>query len=70
MPRGLMRLVARVGDFLPLPLDSERLAKLTEDAVVDNAKLKAALGWERMPIRAEEGFQATLRSFVQTERSR
>lgn len=70
MPRSLMRLVARVGDFLPLPLDSERLAKLTETAVVDNSKLKAALGWGRMPIPAEEGFRTTLRSFAQTERSR
>ena len=70
LPRSLMRLVARIGDFLPLPLDSERLAKLTETAIVDNSKLKAALGWKQMPVRAEEGFRTTLRAFVQAERSR
>jgi len=44
LPRGLMRGVARVGDFLHLPLNSERLKKLTESYVVSNAKLRKALG--------------------------
>jgi nucleoside-diphosphate-sugar epimerase len=46
LPRGLMRGIARVGDFLHLPLNSERLKKLTESYVVSNAKLRKALGWE------------------------
>jgi nucleoside-diphosphate-sugar epimerase len=48
LPRGLMRGVARVGDLLHLPLNSERLKKLTESYVVSNAKLLRALGWESL----------------------
>lgn len=60
----LMRLAARLGDFLPLPLDSERFGKLTANAVVDNTPLKRALGWTTMPIAAEDGMRSTLKSFT------
>ena len=63
LPKGLMRLAARMGDVLRLPLNTERIEKLTEDSFVDNAALKKALGWEKMPIRAEDGMRATLRAF-------
>lgn len=63
IPPGLMRSAARLGDLLHLPLNSERLRKLTESYVVSNAKIKAALGWEAMPLRAEEGMRTTLKSF-------
>lgn len=63
LPKGLMRLAAKVGDVLHLPLNTERLGKLTEDSVVDNSKLKAVLGWVSMPIRAEDGLRNTLKSF-------
>ena len=64
LPKGLMRFVARVGDVLHLPLNTERLGKLVEDNVVDNAPLLRALGWESMPVRAEDGLRSTLRSFL------
>lgn len=57
---GLMRRVARVGDVLHLPLNSERLKKLTESYVVSNRKLLRALGWQKMPVSAQEGMRATL----------
>ena len=63
LPKGLMRFGAKIGDVLHLPLNTERLGKLTEDSVVDNSKIKSALGWDRMPIRAEEGLTTTLKSF-------
>ena len=63
LPKGLMRFVAKVGDIGHLPLNSERLGKLTEDSVVDNAKIKAALGWANMPVESEDGLRYTLRSF-------
>ena len=58
-----MRFVAKMGDVCRLPLNSERLRKLTEDSVVDNSKIKSALGWASMPVRAEDGLRETLRSF-------
>ena len=60
---GLMRFGARIGDILHLPLNSERLKKLTESYVVSNAKIKTALKWQRMPIAAEDGIRRTLKSF-------
>lgn len=63
VPKGLMRLAARVGDVLHLPLNTERIEKLTEDSFVDNAALKRALSWSKMPIAAEDGMRETLRSF-------
>ena len=41
--RGLMEFCARLGTLLHLPLNAERLRKLTENYVVSNAKIKAAL---------------------------
>lgn len=63
LPKGLMRALARLGDILHLPLNTERLGKLTETSLVDNATLKRALGWTAMPIRAEDGLRLTLNSF-------
>jgi len=60
---GVVSLVARMGDVLHLPLNSERLKKLTESYVVSNAKIKRALGWDKMPVRAKEGMLQTLKSF-------
>lgn len=63
LPKGLMNGVAKVGGALHLPLDSERLRKLTEDYVSSNAKIKKALGVEKMPVDAREGLKVTLMSF-------
>ena len=46
LPKGLMNGVAKVGGWLHLPLDPERLRKLTENYISSNAKIKAALGVE------------------------
>ncbi len=63
LPKGLMTGVAKVGGWLHLPLNPLRLQKLTENYVSSNAKIKAALGIERMPVDAREGLQRTLESF-------
>lgn len=63
LPRGLMTQAAKMGDVFHLPLNSERLKKLTESCVVSNDKIKKALGWETMPVSAEEGMRKTLESF-------
>ncbi|MDR0955004.1 MAG: NAD-dependent epimerase/dehydratase family protein [Rikenellaceae bacterium] len=54
---------ARIGDKLHLPLNTFRLDKLTENYVVSNAKIKQALGIDRMPVRAQDGLAKTIRSF-------
>lgn len=54
--------VASLGDKLHLPLNSERLHKLTSSYVVSNAKLKAAIG-KSLPVSSREGLLKTLDSF-------
>lgn len=63
LPKGVMNGVAKFGGWLHLPLDPERLRKLTENYVSSNEKIKEALGVERMPVRAVDGLKRTLKSF-------
>lgn len=63
LPKGLMTCIAKIGGALHLPLDQERLRKLTENYISSNAKIKKALGVEKMPVGAREGLKVTLKSF-------
>ncbi len=63
IPARLIRAGVKIGDILPLPLNSERLKKLTESYVVSNQKIKAALGIEKLLLTAKEGLERTIRSF-------
>ncbi|MDR0371131.1 MAG: NAD-dependent epimerase/dehydratase family protein [Prevotellaceae bacterium] len=58
-----MNFIAKIGTIFYLPLNSERLRKLTENYVVSNEKIKVALQIEKMPISAKEGFELTIKSF-------
>lgn len=64
LPKGMMTGVAKIGGWLHLPLNTERLRKLTENYISSNAKIKKALGVERMPVDAREGLKVTLESFA------
>ena len=63
LPKSMMTSVAKLGGMLHLPLNPERLQKLTENYVSSNAKIKKALGIDRMPVDARTGLQRTLESF-------
>lgn len=63
LSKGVILNLAKFGNLLHLPLNTERLQKLTESYVVSNAKLKKTLDIERMPVNAKEGFILTLKSF-------
>ena len=63
MNRKMMEGCAGLGTLLHLPLNTERLRKLTENYVVSNEKIKAALGIEQMPVRAADGIMKTIKSF-------
>lgn len=62
--QDMMKGCARVGTWFGLPLNDERLRKLTENYVVSNRKIKTILGIEKMPVNAEEGMRRTIRSFI------
>jgi len=63
IPASLIKGVAKIGDKIKLPLNSERLKKLTESYVVSNQKIKTALGINILPMSAEEGLKKTIKSF-------
>ena len=63
IPASIIDTFARFGGFLKLPLNTERLKKLTESYVASNRKIKNALGIDKMPVRAEEGLRRTFDSF-------
>ena len=63
MNKGLMEGCARIGTLFHLPLNTERLRKLTENYVVSNDKIKRALGIDKMPVTAKEGLIKTIKSF-------
>lgn len=63
VPSWVVTKAANLGDYLHLPLNSERLQKLTESYVVSNEKIKKALRKE-LPISTKEGLTKTIESFV------
>lgn len=63
VPQSLVRILANIGDIIHLPLNSERLEKLTESYVVSNQKIKEAIRIESLPVNASAGLAMTLDSF-------
>lgn len=64
IPKGLMLGFARVGDVLRLPLNTERLGKLTGNCIIDNSKIKHALGVDSLPVSARDGLRQTIQSMI------
>ena len=62
IPVSWIRGVSKLGDYLHLPLNSERLQKLTENYVVSNEKIVKALG-KPLPVKARDGLLKTFESF-------
>lgn len=64
---GFMTGVARLGGVLHLPLNPDRLQKLTENYVSSNAKIKAALGINNLPVDSRSGLRRTIESFARRQ---
>jgi nucleoside-diphosphate-sugar epimerase len=63
--KKLVVTIAKIGDLLHLPLNSERLKKMTESYVVSNDKIKKALRLSKLPVTAGEGLERTIKSFTE-----
>ena len=61
-PKFLIITLSKLGDLLKLPLNSERLKKLTETYIVSNKKIKEAIKKD-LPVTARDGLMKTLNSF-------
>ena len=60
--KRLIKNIAKLGDKINLPLNSERLKKITESYIVSNNKIIKAMG-KNLPINSEEGLLETFESF-------
>lgn len=60
--RGLIQFIAKIGNLFRLPLNEERLQKLTDSYVVSNQKIKSVIG-KPLPISSKEGLLKTFKSF-------
>lgn len=59
----IINFIAKIGSFLHLPFNQERLEKLTESYVVSNKKLLMVLD-KKLPLSTEAGLSYTIKSFI------
>ena len=64
IPKDLINSIAKFGDLIKFPLNSETIKKLTENYRVSNQKIKTAIGIEKMPYTAKQGLEKTIKSFI------
>ncbi len=64
IPKGFVTFCAKMGDIVGLPINSEKLKKLTESYVVSNAKIKKALGVKNFPVLSKDGLMRTFESML------
>lgn len=64
IPKWFILFCAQIGSILHLPLNVERLQKLTENYVVSNNKIKKALDIEYLPMSTRDGLIKTIKSFT------
>ena len=62
LPKVLLTFIAKIGDVLPLPINSEKLQKLTGNYEVSNSKIKNAIQ-KKIPLSTSEGIKKTIASF-------
>lgn len=62
IPASWIKGFAKIGDHLHLPLNSERLQKLTENYVVSNQKIVSAIA-KTLPSNSKAGLLKTFQSF-------
>ena len=63
VPRFFVQLIAKIGNIVPIPINSEKLQKLTENYIVSNEKIKKALQINKYPLSVREGLIKTIKSF-------
>jgi nucleoside-diphosphate-sugar epimerase len=60
--KSLIQAAAIIGNLIKLPLNEERLHKLTDSYIVSNHKIKLAIG-KSLPVSSKEGLLKTFKSF-------
>jgi len=62
IPKFIIKTISLFGDLFHLPLNTERLSKLTETYIVSNVKIKKAIN-KPLPVNTEDGLLKTFISF-------
>ncbi|MDX6182217.1 NAD-dependent epimerase/dehydratase family protein [Flavobacterium sp. Fl-77] len=62
--KSIINGIAKIGDIIRFPLNTETVQKLTENYMVSNHKIKKALEIEKLPYTAQEGLEKTIKSFI------
>lgn len=62
IPKQVIVILAKIGDYFKLPFNTERLSKLTENYIVSNKKILNAIS-KPLPITVKEGLMKTLINF-------
>lgn len=68
IPKWFVLFCAQIGSILHLPLNIERLQKLTENYVVSNNKIKMALDIDHLPLSIRDGLIKTIKSFTVSDK--
>lgn len=61
-PKFFIKSISKIGDVLKLPLNTERLSKLTETYIVSNKKIKNVIN-KPFPVTSKDGLMKTFNSF-------
>lgn len=64
IPQIVINRLAKIGDLIKFPLNSETVQKLTENYRVSNQKIKKAIGIKKLPYTARQGLEKTIKSFT------
>lgn len=64
IPKSVIKGIAKTGDLIKFPLNSDTIQKLTVNYRVSNQKIKSAIGIEKLPISTKEGLEKTIKSFM------
>ena len=64
IPKPIIQFGAKLGNNIPLPLNEERLQKLTENYLVSNKKIVSEMG-KLLPVSAKKGMQKTIESLIE-----
>ena len=61
-PKLFVGIIAKIGDLFPIPINSEKLQKLTENYEVSNLKIIKEIQ-KKLPLSSKEGIKKTITSF-------
>ncbi len=69
IPKRIMICTAKIGEWLHLPFNTDRMQKLTENYISSNAKIKNALRIDCFPVNARDGLKRTIACFNDEKQS-